>query len=115
MEDFFEILSQCPLFNGIEQSDLNSMIVCLDGKTVDVPKGTPVFLEGAPARFAGVVLSGTVQVVREDYYGNRSIMTILQPGELFAEAFAEYFGGKNPREFATIFGKKLEKVLQEVK
>lgn len=36
-------------------------------------------------------------------------------GELFAEAFAEYFGGKNPREFATIFGKKLEKVLQEVK
>lgn len=88
MEDFFKILSQCPLFDGIEQSDLNSMIVCLDGKTVDVPKGTPVFLEGTPARFAGVVLSGTVQVVREDYYGNRSIMTILQPGELFAEVFS---------------------------
>lgn len=35
--------------------------------------------------------------------------------ELFAEAFAEYFGGKNPREFATIFGKKLERLLREVK
>lgn len=35
--------------------------------------------------------------------------------ELFAEAFAEYFGGKKPREFATLFGEKLEKVLQEVK
>ena len=29
-----------------------------------------------------------MQVVREDYYGNRSIMTVLQPGELFAEAFS---------------------------
>lgn len=88
MEKFFEILSKCTLFDGIEQSDLNSMLACLDGKTMDVPKGNPIFLEGAPARFVGVVLSGTVQVVREDYYGNRSIMTILQPGELFAEAFA---------------------------
>ena len=35
--------------------------------------------------------------------------------ELFAEAFAEYFGGENPREFAKIFGKKLDAILKEVK
>lgn len=35
--------------------------------------------------------------------------------ELFAEAFAEYFGGENPREFAKIFGKKLDKLLKGVK
>lgn len=35
--------------------------------------------------------------------------------ELFAEAFAEYFGGNNPREFARIFGEKLKKVLKGVK
>ena len=34
--------------------------------------------------------------------------------ELFAEAFAEYFGGKNPREFAKIFGRKLDKLLKGV-
>ena len=88
MNQFFEVLSRCSLFDGIEQSDLNSMIACLNGKTIDVPKGSPVFLEGTPARFAGVVLAGSVQVVREDYYGNRSIMDILQPGELFAEVFS---------------------------
>jgi CRP-like cAMP-binding protein len=27
-------------------------------------------------------------VVQDDYYGNRSVLTILQPGELFAEAFS---------------------------
>jgi CRP-like cAMP-binding protein len=45
-------------------------------------------MEGDPAKYVGVVLSGTVQVVREDYYGNRSVMTVLQPGDLFAEVFS---------------------------
>lgn len=35
--------------------------------------------------------------------------------ELFAEAFAEYFQGENPREFAQIFGKKVEEALLNVK
>ena len=42
-------------------------------------------------------------------YGARS------ESELFAEAFAEYFGGENPREFAKIFGRKLDKLLKGVK
>jgi len=35
--------------------------------------------------------------------------------ELFAEAFAEAFGGDNPRTFAKIFGDKLDKILKGVK
>lgn len=88
MEKYFGILSQCPLFAGIEQSELNAVIGCLNGKTVKVSKGNPVFLEGDPARYLGVVLLGTIQVIREDYYGNRSVMAVLQPGELFAEVFS---------------------------
>lgn len=76
------------MFEGIGQSDLNALMECLNGRTINIPKGNPVFLEGEPARFVGVVLSGTVQVVREDYYGNRSVMAVLQPGELFAEVFS---------------------------
>ena len=88
MKKNFDILSQCTLFEGIGQSDRNALMECLNGRTINIPKGNPVFLEGDPARFVGVVLSGTVQVVREDYYGNRSVMAVLQPGELFAEVFS---------------------------
>lgn len=35
--------------------------------------------------------------------------------EMFAEAFAEYFGGEKPRDFAKIFGTKLDGVLKGVK
>lgn len=35
--------------------------------------------------------------------------------ECFAEAFAEFYGGENPREFAIIFGRKLDSLLKGVK
>lgn len=88
MEKYFEVLSHCPLFAGTTQPEIREMLSCLDGKITGIPKGNPVFLEGDPARFVGVVLAGSVQVVRDDYYGNRSVLTVVTPGGLFAEAFA---------------------------
>ncbi len=88
MKKYFDILSQCSLFQGIDDSDLENMLTCLDAKTTEIFKGEPVFLEGAPARFTGVVLSGKIQIIREDYYGNRSVLAVLGPGELFAEVFS---------------------------
>lgn len=35
--------------------------------------------------------------------------------ECFAETFAEYYGGENPREFAQIFGRKLDNLLKGIK
>ena len=64
------------------------MLSCLGGNITGIAKGNPVFLEGDPAEFVGVVLSGKVQIVRDDYYGNRSVLTVVSPGGLFAEAFA---------------------------
>lgn len=88
MEEYFDVMSQCPLFAGISQEELKSMLSCLDGKIIQTPKGSPVFLEGEPASFVGVVLSGKVQILRTDFYGNRSVLTVVSPGVLFGEAFA---------------------------
>lgn len=88
MEQFFDILLHCPLFDGITRQELGEMLGCLDGKILDIPRGNPVFLEGEPARYVGVVLSGAVQILRDDYYGRRSVLTAAAPGELFGEAFA---------------------------
>lgn len=93
IEDHFfqkyrKVLSECSLFQGIAPLDQKRVMECLKGRSLKVPKGDTVFWEGDPAWFVGLVLSGAVQVVREDYYGNRSVMGLLMPGELFAEAFA---------------------------
>lgn len=88
MEEYFDILSQCSLFFGISRQEMGRMLSCLGGKITCIAKGKPVFLEGNPALCVGVVLSGTVQIVRDDYYGNRSVLTVVSPGGLFGEAFA---------------------------
>ena len=87
MDNFFEILSHCPLFNGIATSDLTGMLKCLNAKSVEFSKGDSIFLEGDPALFVGVVLDGAIQILQEDYYGNRNVIAVLQSSELFAEVF----------------------------
>ena len=88
MEQYYDILLHCPLFDGITRQELGTMLACLDGNILEAAKGSPVFLEGEPARYVGVVLSGTVQVIRDDFYGNRSVLAAVPPGGIFGEAFA---------------------------
>ena len=88
VKEYFDILKKCALFRNIEESDLGPMLHCLDAKIRKVSKNQPVFLEGEPAESVGIVLKGMAQIVKEDYYGNRSIVMGMEPSQLFGEAFA---------------------------
>ena len=88
MEKFYPVLMASPLFGGIDREDLQSLLGCLQAQLLTAQKGEPVFLEGEPAGFVGIVLEGSVQVVRDDYYGDRSVIAVAETGDIFAEAFA---------------------------
>ena len=88
MEKSLEILKTCPLFSGVQESDLEAMLACLGAKQLEAGKGNTIFHEGDPAVYVGIVLSGAIRVIREDYYGNRSIVAHMGPGEVFGESFA---------------------------
>ena len=88
MTDVQDALRACPLFAGIAPEHRAAMLSCLGARRRRVEKGEVVFLEGSPAEYVGVVLEGAAQVVRDDFYGNRTIQAVLEPGELFGETFA---------------------------
>lgn len=88
MKEFYPILERCSLFDGIRMEDLTAMLGCIGGREVFVTKGQPIFREGDPATHVGLVLAGAVRMVREDYYGNRSIVAHIGPAELFGETYA---------------------------
>ena len=88
MKDFFDILRECPLFDRIGDESLKEMLGCLNAKERSYKKGDAVFAEGDKAKYLGIVLEGSVQLVRVDYYGNRSILANIEPPQLFGEAFA---------------------------
>lgn len=88
MKEYNSILERSPLFDGIRMEDLSAMLGCIGGRTVWARKGQPIFREGDPANCVGMVLSGAVRLIREDYYGNRSIVAHIGPAELFGETYA---------------------------
>lgn len=88
MKKYLKILKKCPLFFGIDDDKLLKMLVCLGAKIESFDKKYTIFREGSPARYIGIMLSGSAQVERLDYYGNRTILDNIESGEIFAEAFA---------------------------
>lgn len=88
MKKYFEILRQCPLFDQIRGEDLLPMLGCLGARAASFEKKDTVLAEGTPAQFIGVVLAGSLQIEQTDYYGNRSILGNVGPGEIFGESFA---------------------------
>ena len=88
MQKYLKILKKCPLFYGVTDEELLKMLGCLDARVMEFDKKYTIIAEGCAAKYVGIVLSGSVHVVRLDYYGNRGILTELTAGELFGEAFA---------------------------
>ena len=88
MKKYLEILKRCPLFDGIKEEQLLKMLACLGARVIDFDKKYTVLAEGTAAKHIGIVLSGSVEIVQVDYFGNRSLLSIIGKAEVFAEAFA---------------------------
>ncbi|MBE6626822.1 MAG: Crp/Fnr family transcriptional regulator [Ruminococcaceae bacterium] len=88
MKKYYDVLRRCSLFEGISDSDLMPMMGCVGGTVKKFDKRENIFSEGEEAKKVGIMLSGSAQIVRVDYYGNRTIMENVSPSELCGESFA---------------------------
>lgn len=77
-----------PLFDGILTGDMESMFGCIGYHVVTYGKGEPVAFEDENIHHVGVVLSGAVDMVKEDIWGNKTMLVRMRKGELFGETFA---------------------------
>lgn len=82
------LLRQLPLFQGIRDEDLPIMLDCLGVFQKEYHKGEMILLESNQVRSVGVVLAGTVHMVKENVEGNRALLVSMMPGELFGESFS---------------------------
>ena len=88
MKEYFGILKKCPLFFGIDESNLCNLLNCLNAKVLSFMKNQVIIEEGTPAKYFGIVLSGSVSITKLDYFGNKSIISVIEPSDLFGESFA---------------------------
>jgi len=88
MEKYLNVIRRCPLFAGIRDDHLTKMLSCLGARVCEFDKKYTILAEGTEAKYIGIMLSGTAQIVRVDYFGNRSILAEIGESEVFGEDFA---------------------------
>lgn len=88
MNQYVTLLENTELFSGINAQEIDAMLGCLSAKTKTYNKNCYILRAGACVYSIGMVLSGSVLIVKEDFWGDRSIISEILPGAIFAEAYA---------------------------
>ena len=87
-KNYDAILNQMDLFRGIETLQIPRLLNCLSTGTNTFQKNEFIFSLHQTIKKIGIMLSGKAQIVQDDFLGNRTILSDLQPGDLFGESFA---------------------------
>ncbi len=88
MEKFLPILKETALFSNMKDPDILAMLSCLSAKEITYTKDQFIFHYGDTFDYVGLVLTGSVHIIKEDFWGNRTILTDIYPAHLFGEAYA---------------------------
>ncbi len=86
MKNYLSILSKVKLFNNIEESEILSLMTCLEARINNYEKGEFIFTVGDKVDTVGIILRGSAHIIRENIEGDRTIISTLGVGDYFAEA-----------------------------
>ena len=87
MKEYIEILKRTQLFRGVSDEEIIAMLNCLQAKLRTFTKGEYVLREGEHMDKLTVLVDGKLLVQRDDFWGNRSIVSVVRVGEMFGEAY----------------------------
>lgn len=88
MENYLNLLSKTPLFMGTTPDEIAPMLGCLGAHKKTYSKDDRILRVGDITSSIGLVLEGSVLLLKEDVWGRRNILGKMKPGEFFAEPFA---------------------------
>lgn len=76
-----------PLFEGISREERGMLFGHIMPTVREFDKDEIIIMEEEQIRYVGIVLSGRVNMVREDLWGESVFISYMKPGELFGETF----------------------------
>lgn len=87
MKNNLNLLKKCLLFTDIEEKNLEYLLTCLSSQEKHFEKNTFIYHAASPITTIGIILSGNIHIVKEDFWGRRMILSQLGSGDLFGETF----------------------------
>ena len=86
---------EVPLFSGLGREQINEVLQKFHGMIKHFPKADYIYLAGDAVENLCVVLEGTVQMIKEDIWGEKSIIANLGAGSVFGENFLGKLGERS--------------------
>lgn len=75
------------LFHGIDEDEILQILDCLQGKVSTFEKSTYIYSQGDSLNHLAILLRGKLHIQRNDYWGNRTIINMIDVGEMFGESY----------------------------
>ena len=87
-EEYLKLLRETELFDGLAEEEILQVIAAPGAVVQKFGKEQFIYREGQKNAKAAIVLEGRVHIMKEDFWGNRSILAEAGPGEMFAETYS---------------------------
>lgn len=88
MQNYADIIFHSPLFQGIPHEQLELLLTTLSVGMRTCKKNEFLLHSGSKVPGLGILLSGSASILKEDFWGNRNIISRLETGDIFAESYA---------------------------
>lgn len=88
MKKYIPVLKRTKLFSGVGEEDISSLLSCLGARKKEYKKGEYILREGEHISDIFILVEGKIHIQKDDYWGNRSILSVISVGEMFGEGYA---------------------------
>ena len=90
----YQFLTTTPLFHGMSETEIKALLPCLSARDKKYRKGSIIYHAGNKVSEIGLILSGSVNIVVNFYWGSSNIFGHIGQGDIFAENYAVVPGRK---------------------
>ncbi len=104
MKNYFDIVLKSPLFYEVKHSDIECVLKCLNAKIKKFDKESIIIFEGDRIEQIGIILSGRIQISKNDFMGNKNILTELSTSDIFGETLVSAQIKKSPVTVEAVTG-----------
>lgn len=81
-------LAASPIFKGLTDEEIKQILPCLLSEEKSYQKGEFIHRMGDQIHCIGILLSGKISIENDDLWGNKTILNMVTPGNVFAETYA---------------------------
>lgn len=86
--EYLNILKTNLLFRGLKEDEIILLFNCIKIRKEKFKKNETILSVGNITEEIGILVEGQALIIKDDYWGNRSIISELNIGELFGESYA---------------------------